>query len=86
MVDECHFECLGRGELVWFLVWFDPGEVVVEGGEQCGELFAGEPGCTLVGRRFFPVWLEVVSGGLILLLCHWWGCCFVVGWGVVAPL
>lgn len=28
MVDECHFECLGQGELVWFLVWFDPGEVV----------------------------------------------------------
>lgn len=81
MVDERHLEGLGQGELVWFLVWFDPGEVVVEGCEQCGGLFAGEPGCRLVGQRFFPVWFEVISGDLILLFCYWWGCCFLVGLG-----
>ena len=33
VADEGDFQGLGQGELVGFLVWFDPGEVVGEGGE-----------------------------------------------------
>ena len=68
---------------MWFLVWFDPGEVVGEGCDECGELFVGEPGCTLVWQRSFPVWLEVIAGVLFSIFCRWWGCCLVGGCGVV---
>ena len=39
---------LSQGKSAGFFGWFGPGEVGVEGCEECGELRGGEAGCTLV--------------------------------------
>ena len=53
-----------RESFLGFGVWFVPGEVLVEGCDECCELVAGEPGCTMVSQRSFPVWFEYITGVL----------------------
>lgn len=77
---------MGQGELAGFLVWFDPGEVGVEGCDECGELRGGEAGCTLVVQRSFLVWFENIFGDLSSRLPAGWGRCLVGGVGVCTPL
>lgn len=38
VADERDFLGLGQGESAGFLLWFDPGEVVVRGCDECGGL------------------------------------------------
>ena len=41
-----------------------PGEVLIEGCSESGELLLCETSCTLVVQRSFPVWLEVICDDL----------------------
>lgn len=61
-VNEGDFEGLVEG--AWSGCWLVPEEVFVQGCDECGELVAVQPGCTLVVQRSFPVWLEYITGVL----------------------
>lgn len=54
-VQEGDFEGLVEAEGSWSGGWFIPVEGLFEGFDERGELVAGEPGCTMVLQRSFPV-------------------------------
>ena len=53
-VEKSDFQGLIQAEGSRSGAWFVPGEVLVEDRDECYELVAGEPGCTMVLQQSFP--------------------------------
>ena len=77
-VNKGDFEGLVQGEGSWSGCWFVPEEVCVQGSDECGELVAVQPGCTMVLQRSFRFGLSILLAfyphflPLVGPLSSWW--------------
>lgn len=69
--EEGDFECCVEGEFSFSGIYFFPDEVLIQGCGVWVELYAGEPGCTIVVQRSFPVWLENICSDLSSIFYCW---------------